>query len=66
MSTNANQGEGDKASARRYNENAREFVAEGKVDKAALEAEEFVEAEPAEAARAEREAKQGPAAADGT
>lgn len=32
-----NQGEGDRASARRYNEKTREFVESGKVDKAARE-----------------------------
>ena len=58
--TNRNQGEGDKASARRYNNHAAEFVAEGKVDKAAREARDFVEAEPADAAAAERAAKRGP------
>jgi hypothetical protein len=33
-----NQGEGDKESARLYNEHAREFVAGGKVDEAARQA----------------------------
>lgn len=56
----ANQGEGDKASARRYNRRVREFVAEGKVDEAAHEAEQYVEHEPDDAARAERKAKRGP------
>lgn len=55
-----NQGEGDKVSARHYNRQAEAFVAEGKVDSAAHEAERFVEAEPEEAARAERKAKRGP------
>lgn len=58
--TNRNQGEGDKVSARRYNKNASEFVAEGRVEQAAKEAEEFVESEPQEAASAERKAKRGP------
>lgn len=57
---NGNQGEGDKASARRYNKNAEEFVADGRVDEAAADAREFVEAEPEEAQAAERAAKSGP------
>ena len=56
----ANQGEGDRISARHYNRRAREFVAEGKVDDAAREAEHYVEQEPDDAARAERKAKRGP------
>ena len=55
-----NQGEGDRVSARRYNKDVRDFVAEGKVDPAAREAAQFVEAEPAEAKRAEQRAKRGP------
>lgn len=55
-----NQGEGDRISARRYNEDVRGFVAEGKVDPAAREAAQFVEAEPAEAKAAEARAKRGP------
>jgi hypothetical protein len=55
-----NQGEGDRTSARRYNKDARDFVAEGKVPKAASEARDFVDAHPVEAARAERTAKRGP------
>ncbi len=57
---NGNQGEGDKASARRYNQHAEEFVADGRVNKAAADAREFVEAAPAEAMAAERAAKHGP------
>ncbi len=57
---NGNQGEGDKASARRYNENAEEFVADGRVDKAAADARDFVETEPEEAQAAERAGKHGP------
>jgi hypothetical protein len=38
-----NQGEGDKDSARRYNEHAREFVAGGNVPRAADEARQAVE-----------------------
>ncbi len=55
-----NQGEGDKVSARHYNRQAEAFVADGKVDSAARDAAQFVEAEPDEAARAERKAKRGP------
>jgi len=55
-----NQGEGDKISARHYNRQVRDFVASGKVDPAAKSAEDFVEREPAAAARAERAAKRGP------
>lgn len=62
MSTNKNQGEGDKASARRYNDHAAEFVAEGKVDQAARTARDFVETEPAAAVAAERTAQRGPGA----
>lgn len=55
-----NQGEGDRISARRYNEDVRGFVAEGKVEPAARDAAQFVEAEPAEAKAAEQRAKRGP------
>lgn len=55
-----NQGEGDKISARHYNRQVRDFVAAGKVDPAAKQAESFVEAHPEEAERAERAAKHGP------
>ncbi|MEO6771542.1 MAG: hypothetical protein ABI467_00785 [Kofleriaceae bacterium] len=55
-----NQGEGDRVSARRYNHDLREFIAEGRVEPAALDAERFVEAHPDEAMRAERKAKHGP------
>lgn len=57
-----NQGEGDRRSARRYDQHVREFIDEGKVDEAAKEAKRFVESEPAEAAAAESKAKRGPAA----
>jgi hypothetical protein len=57
---NGNQGEGDKASARRYNQHAEEFVSDGRVNKAAADAREFVEAEPEEAQAAERAGKRGP------
>lgn len=56
----ANQGEGDRVSARRYNKAARKFASSGKVAPAARAAERHVESAPAEAARAEREAKRGP------
>ncbi len=55
-----NQGEGDRAAARRYDRNAREFVEEGKVSEAAQDARQYVESEPAEAAAAEQAAKHGP------
>jgi hypothetical protein len=55
-----NQGEGDRISARRYNEEVREFIAEGKVEPAAREAQAQVRFNPEEAARDERKAKRGP------
>lgn len=55
-----NQGEGDRISARRYDRNVREFVAEGKVPDAANEARLFVERDPDDAAKAEEAAKRGP------
>ena len=55
-----NQGEGDKASARRYNDHVSEFVAEGKVSDAASDARTYVERDPADAAKAEAKAKKGP------
>lgn len=55
-----NQGEGDKASARRYNEHAQEFVHEGKVPRAAQDARDYVERDPGDAAKAEARAKKGP------
>lgn len=54
------QGEGDKLSARHYNRDAREFIAEGKVEEAAEEAARYVERDPDDAARAEAAAKRGP------
>ena len=57
---NPNQGEGDRVSARRYNRDVREFVAEGKVDQAAEDARRFLEREPEAAANAEAKAKRGP------
>lgn len=53
----ANQGEGDRISAHHYNEQLREFVASGKVESVAREAEEYVEHHRDEAARAERRAR---------
>jgi hypothetical protein len=55
-----NQGEGDKASARRYNEHAEEFVREGKVPQAAQDARGYIERDPGDAAKAEAKAKKGP------
>lgn len=40
-----NQGEGDRESARRYNQDTEKFVKSGKVDKAAREAQEDTDAE---------------------
>jgi hypothetical protein len=60
MNNRQNQGEGDRVSARKYNEDLRSFVQSGKVDDAARRAEGYVSAHPDEAARAEREAKRGP------
>ncbi len=57
---NTNQGEGDRASARRYDREVREFVAEGKVPDAADKARDYVDRQPVEAARAERRARRGP------
>ncbi len=58
--SNQNQGEGDKISANRYNKDVRDFIKGGKVDTAARSAANFVETQPLAAARAEREAKNGP------
>jgi len=55
-----NQGEGDRRAARLYNRDVRRFVADGKVDEAALEAKQFVERHPGAAARAEAKARRGP------
>jgi hypothetical protein len=55
-----NQGEGDRISARRYDRHVREFIAEGKVPDAANAARGFVEREPEEAAKDERQARRGP------
>lgn len=55
-----NQGEGNKVAARHYNREVREFIADGKVDEAAREAADYVEAEPTDAQRAEQRARKGP------
>jgi hypothetical protein len=55
-----NQGEGDRKSARRYDKHVEEFVSEGRVPEAAHEAKDYVEREPSDAARAERDARRGP------
>jgi hypothetical protein len=55
--TDQNQGEGDKVSARKYNNDLRDFISTGKVDKAANDARTYVETDPRGAARAERKAK---------
>src|SRR5689334_578957 len=55
-----NQGEGDRISARRYDNNVREFVAEGRVPDAAKDARDYVDRDPDGAAKAEATAKHGP------
>ena len=55
-----NQGEGDRFSARRYDRNVRDFVAEGKVPDAAHEAKAYGERDPDDAAKGEAQAKRGP------
>lgn len=55
-----NQGEGDRISARRYDNNVREFVADGRVPDAAKDAADYVEHDPEGAAKAEAKAKHGP------
>jgi hypothetical protein len=55
-----NQGEGDRISARRYDNNVREFVAEGRVPDAAKDARDYVDRDPEGAAKAESTAKRGP------
>jgi hypothetical protein len=63
ISRDANQGEGDRVSARKYNQQVREFAESGNVEPAARSAEAYVESNPREAARAERDAKRGPGSA---
>lgn len=55
-----NQGEGDRISARHYNDQVRDFIADGKVDRAAHDAELYVERNAQDAVRAERKARRGP------
>ena len=55
-----NQGEGDRISARRYDRHVEEFVEKGRVPEAAHDAKDYVEREPEDAARAERDARRGP------
>jgi hypothetical protein len=55
-----NQGEGDRISARHYNRQVRDYVAGGKVEPAARDAEQFVDQHPGEAESAERAGKRGP------
>ena len=54
------QGEGDRISARHYNRDLREFIAEGNVDEAAQDAAAYVERGPEDAERAEQAARRGP------
>jgi hypothetical protein len=56
----ANQGEGDRISARHYNEQVRDFVVQGRVDPSARDAERYVSRDPEDAARAEHKARRGP------
>jgi hypothetical protein len=60
MGKDPNQGEGDRASARRYDDHVREFIAGGKVGAAADSARKYVSHHPRDAARAERLARRGP------
>jgi hypothetical protein len=55
-----NQGDGDRVSARHYNEQLREFIAQHRVGSPAREAERYVARQPDDAARAERRARGGP------
>jgi len=50
-----NQGEGDRESARRYNEDTEKFVKSGKVDKAARDAKEDPQAEEQGRSRAKED-----------
>ena len=61
-----NQGEGDRRSARHYNDDVRKFVDRGRVGPAADDARTYVERSPDDAARAEREAQRGPGAGHGS
>lgn len=55
-----NQGEGDRASARRYDAHVEDFVADGRVPDAAVQAKDYVERDPDDAAKAEQDARRGP------
>ncbi len=55
-----NQGEGDKLSARRYDNHVREFIADGKVEPAAEQARSYVERHPDDAEKSEAKARRGP------
>ncbi len=55
-----NQGEGDRASALKYDTDVEQFVAEDRVVQSARAARAYVDAHPKRAARAERRAKRGP------
>jgi hypothetical protein len=57
-----NQGEGDRASARRYERDVKGYVARGKekVERAASSAKTYVEQHGDDARRAERQAARGP------
>ena len=54
------QTEGDRIPGQRYHRRVREFVASGRVEPAARDAERYVERAPDDAARAEAEARHGP------
>lgn len=54
-----NQGEGDKASAKKYSSDLRDFISTGKVEGAAKDARDYVERDPEGAAAAEAKAKRG-------
>lgn len=54
---NRNQGEGDRESAKRYNERTEKFVKSGRVDKAAREAVNMSEEEKRAAEQAEQAGK---------
>jgi hypothetical protein len=56
-----NQGEGDRVSARRYNDHAREFVVYGDVDRAARDARDALDSEEAARLRAAEQVGRAPA-----
>jgi hypothetical protein len=60
MRKDDNQGEGDRLSARRYDQHAERFVRDGKVEDAARNARDSVDRDPSAAARAEQAGKRGP------